>query len=61
MKLLTIFTPSYNRAYCLDQCYESLIRQTNQDFLWLIIDDGSTDDTKTLVESWILENKIDIQ
>ncbi len=60
MKTITVFTPTYNRAYCLDQCYQSLIRQTNQDFVWLIIDDGSTDDTKTLVQSWIDENKIDI-
>ena len=61
MKLLTIFTPSYNRAYCLNQCYESLMRQTNKDFIWLIIDDGSTDDTKALVQSWIIENRIDIK
>ena len=45
MKILTVFTPTYNRAYCLHQCYESLKRQTNKDFIWLIIDDGSTDNT----------------
>lgn len=61
MKSLTIFTPTYNRAYCLNQCYESLIRQTNQNFIWLIIDDGSSDNTKELVNSWIAENKISIQ
>ena len=61
MKTITVFTPTYNRAYCLHKCYESLILQSNQDFVWLIIDDGSTDDTKELVESWIKENKIDIQ
>ncbi|MDH7446574.1 glycosyltransferase family 2 protein [Aquimarina sp. 2201CG14-23] len=61
MKTITVFTPTYNRAYCLDQCYQSLIRQTNQDFLWLIIDDGSTDDTKKLVQSWIAEDKIAIK
>lgn len=61
MKTITVFTPTYNRAYCLHKCYESLIEQSNQDFIWLIIDDGSTDDTKKLVESWIKENKIDIQ
>lgn len=53
MKTLTIFTPAYNRAYCLDRCYEALRRQTNKDFDWLIIDDGSTDNTKKLVQSWI--------
>lgn len=60
MKTLTVFTPTYNRAYCLHQCYESLVRQTNQDFIWLIIDDGSTDNTKALVESWMQDHKIDI-
>jgi len=51
--LLTVFTPTYNRAYILSQCYESLRRQTSRDFVWLIIDDGSTDNTKELVESWL--------
>lgn len=53
MKTLTIFTPAYNRAYCLDRCYKALKRQTNKDFDWLIIDDGSTDNTRELVQSWI--------
>ncbi|MBG6133664.1 glycosyltransferase involved in cell wall biosynthesis [Aquimarina sp. EL_43] len=61
MKTITVFTPTYNRAYCLHKCYESLIKQSNQDFVWLIIDDGSSDNTKELVTSWINENKIDIQ
>ena len=61
MKRLTVFTPTYNRAFCLGQCYESLIRQTNKNFKWLIIDDGSQDNTKSLVNSWIKEEKIDIQ
>ncbi|WP_106794566.1 glycosyltransferase family 2 protein [Aquimarina sp. Aq78] len=60
MKTITVFTPTYNRAYCLHKCYESLIKQSNQDFVWLIIDDGSTDTTEELVASWIKENKIDI-
>jgi len=52
MKTITIFTPTYNRAYCLHKCYESLCRQTSKDFEWLIIDDGSTDNTAQLVQSW---------
>jgi len=52
-KTLTVFTPTYNRAYRLNQCYESLVRQTSKDFLWLIIDDGSTDDTYDRVKRWI--------
>lgn len=61
MPSLTIFTPTYNRAYCLHRCYESLCRQSCRDFEWLVIDDGSTDDTKSLVEKWISEKKIPIR
>ncbi|MCM3568213.1 glycosyltransferase family 2 protein [Neobacillus mesonae] len=60
MKPLTIFTPTYNRAYCLHKCYESLKKQTCKDFVWLIIDDGSTDNTKGLVQKWINESIIEI-
>lgn len=52
MKQITIFTPTFNRAYILPVLYQSLLRQSNFDFEWLIIDDGSTDNTKELVESW---------
>lgn len=61
MKTVTVFTPTYNRAFCLNQLYQSLANQTSSDFLWLIIDDGSTDGTKDLVASWIQENKIAIR
>lgn len=60
-KTLTIFTPAYNRAYTLHLGYEALLRQTCQDFEWLIIDDGSTDNTRELVDGWIKENKIPIR
>lgn len=50
--LLTVFTPTYNRAYILPLCYESLKRQTNKDFIWLIVDDGSTDNTKKVIDGW---------
>ena len=59
--IITVFTPTYNRAYTLGRCYESLKRQTNQNFVWLIVDDGSTDNTKELAESWQKENKIAIK
>lgn len=55
MNEITVFTPTYNRAYCLNKCYESMQRQTCKKFDWLIIDDGSTDDTKILVDKWIKE------
>ncbi len=50
---LTIFTPAYNRADLLPRCYESMKRQTNKNFIWMIIDDGSTDKTDELVKKWI--------
>lgn len=61
MKTLTVFTLTYNRAYCLNKCYESLLRQTCDDFEWLVVDDGSTDGTRELVAQWQSEcNKIKI-
>ena len=60
-KTLTIFTPAYNRAYTLHLGYEAVLRQTCKDFVWLIIDDGSTDNTRDLVEGWMAEGKIDIR
>lgn len=61
MKRLTIFTPSYNRAYILPKLYESLCVQTCQDFEWLIVDDGSIDNTRDLVEQWMKDDKMDIR
>lgn len=61
MKKITIFTPTYNRAYILERCYKSLVKQTNKKFEWLIVDDGSTDNTKEIVQGWINEGKIDIR
>ena len=58
---LTVFTPTYNRRELLARCYESLLRQTNKDFEWLIVDDGSTDDTASLVRDWVIEDKITIR
>lgn len=61
MKTLTVFTPTYNRAYLLPRLYESLCNQTSLEFVWLIIDDGSTDQTKELVEQWQEDNVISIE
>ena len=51
-KTLTVFTPAYNRAYTIHKCYESLRRQTLKDFVWLVVDDGSTDNTAELIKQW---------
>lgn len=56
MKTLTIFTPAYNRARTLERTYQSLCKQTCKDFEWLIIDDGSTDNTAEIVNDWIKES-----
>lgn len=48
--LLSVITPSYNRAHLLETCYESLAAQTCTDFEWIIVDDGSTDDTAEVVQ-----------
>lgn len=53
--LITVFTPTYNRAYILGQAYNSLHIQSCKDFEWIIVDDGSTDNTKELVNQWIKE------
>jgi glycosyltransferase involved in cell wall biosynthesis len=49
----TVFTPTYNRAHTLPRTYESLEAQTFKDFEWLVIDDGSTDDTESVVREWL--------
>ena len=58
---ITIFTPTYNRDYIIINLYKSLLIQTLKDFEWLIIDDGSTDNTELLVSSFIKDNKINIR
>lgn len=58
---ITIFTPTYNRKKQLQTLYESLRRQTCNKFVWLIVDDGSTDNTDKVVENWMTESKVCIQ
>lgn len=53
--MITIFTPTYNRAYRLHILYASLQRQSCMDFEWIIVDDGSQDHTAELVENWLTE------
>lgn len=53
--LLTIITTTYNRCELLKECYFSLKNQTNKNFQWLIVDDGSTDETKDVINE--IKNK----
>lgn len=59
--LITVFTPTYNRAHTLSQLYESLCSQTCREFEWLIIDDGSVDDTESVVRKYMTDNRIHLR
>lgn len=61
MKLITVYTPTYNRCEHLKKVYESLLNQTCPDFLWLVVDDGSDDGTDELIKGYMAENRIEIQ
>ena len=56
MKKITIITPTYNRAKTLPKVFESLLKQSFKDFIWIILDDGSTDNTTEVVENFQLFN-----
>lgn len=56
MATLTVFTPLYNRKTTLKRTYESMCRQTSKDFVWMIIDDGSTDNPYEEIEKWIAKD-----
>lgn len=60
---ISILTPTYNRANLLPKLYQSLLANKNKDIQiqWLIMDDGSQDQTKEIVENWKNENKIHIE
>lgn len=58
---LTIFTPVYNRADMISDLYESLERQTNKDFVWLVVDDGSTDNLKQVINRLSEKATFDIE
>lgn len=53
---ITVFTPTYNRAYIIENLYRSLQRQSFTDFEWLVVDDGSSDNTEELLRKWSKEN-----
>lgn len=61
MPYLTVLTATYNRAHTLSRVYESLRKQDFTDFEWLIIDDGSSDTTQNLIESFQQEASFPIR
>lgn len=58
---ISVFTPTYNRILLLERLYKSLRAQTNKNFEWIIVDDGSSDTTEQIVNRWIDENKVIIK
>lgn len=60
-KTITVLTPTYNRAYCLEKAYNSMNIQSNKDFIWLIIDDGSIDNTENLVNQFKKTSSFEIK
>ncbi len=55
---ITVFTPTYNRGYIIENLYRSLQKQSYKNFEWLVIDDGSSDDTEEQFGKWIQENNL---
>lgn len=55
--LVTVFTPTYNRGHLLHKLYESLLLQTIKSFEWLVVDDGSSDNTEELFEEWLKKSE----
>lgn len=58
---ITVFTPTYNRAQAINRVFNSLKKQTYKNFEWVIIDDGSIDNTRQIVEKYIEDGKLNIQ
>lgn len=56
--ILSVVTPTYNRAELLKRCFDSLCRQTDKDFEWVIVDDGSTDNTQEVIKSFTADFSI---
>ena len=59
--LLTILTPTYNRAGMLPQLYDSLKKQACKDFEWVIVNDGSKDNTQEVVKAWLSDSDFSIR
>ena len=58
---ITILTPTYNRGENLKKLYKSLLKQKDNRFEWLIVDDGSTDGTKKIIDEFLMDSKINIK
>ncbi len=61
MEEMTVVTPTYNRKHTLPRVYESLLKQTSKSFVWMVVDDGSTDGTEELIRGYQQEDQITIE
>lgn len=62
LPLITVFTPLYNRIETLKRTYESMCNQTSKNFIWMIIDDGSTDNPYEVIKRWLeIDNGFEIK
>ena len=57
---ISVITPVYNRAELLNKCFQSLVAQTSYDFEWIIVDDGSTDNTLEVAQSFMADFPIKV-
>ncbi len=60
-KLITVFTPTFNRATIIPKLYNSLVNQSFRDFEWIVVDDGSTDNTEAIFKNWVKESVFPIR
>ena len=58
--MISVLTPTYNRAYTLTRLYKSLIYQSSKLFEWVIVDDGSKDETEAIIKEFKQQNLIRI-
>lgn len=59
--MITVFTPTYNRANLIYRLYQSLCKQTYKNFEWVVVDDGSSDNTEEILRNIINQNKINVR
>ena len=57
---ITIFTPTYNRGNLIHRAYDCLVAQTCRQFVWIVVNDGSADDTDSVVQGLVNQNQIPI-
>lgn len=59
MNKISVMTPTYNDAKSLEETLNSLVKQTYQNWEQIIIDDGSTDNTKQIIDEFVKKNKVE--